>query len=152
MEIELENRNYELAYHLNSDIEEADVRKSTQELEDIVSQNSATILVSKEAQKKHLSYPIKHKHYSYFGCIDFSAPPEKIEKINAQMKLQHNVLRYMITEKPNEKDLRILGMERPHSRIRTHEAGVMTDTEKTKKEETKPEQIEKEIEDVLEKI
>lgn len=151
MEIELENRNYELVYHLNSDIEEADVRKNTQELEDIVSQNGATILISREAKKKHLSYPIKHKHYSYFGCIDFSGLPEIVEKINTQMKLQHNLLRYMITERPNEKDLRALGMERPHSRMKTHGA-VAGETGKEKKEETKPEQLEKEIEDVLEKI
>jgi len=149
METEIQNRNYELAYHLNSDIEEADIRKNIQELEDIVGQNSGSILISRDAKRKHLSYPLRHKHYSYFGSIDFSILPEMIEKIVAQMKLQRNVLRYLITEKPDEKNLRVLGTERPR-RFKTHEPAE--DSEKIKKEETKPEQIEKEIEDVLEKI
>jgi ribosomal protein S6 len=152
MDSEAISRNYELTYHLNSDIEEADVRKHVQELEDIVTQNSASVLTSREPKKKHLSYPLKHKHYSYFGWIDFSGSPEVIEKVTAQLKLQSNLMRYMITEKPNEKGLRVLGTERPRSRIKTHEAGTVGRDDAKPKEEVKPEQLEKEIEDVLEKI
>jgi len=154
-EQELVNRNYEFAYHLNSDIEETDVRKNAQELENIMAQNGADVLISREPKRKHLSYPIKHKNYSYFGQIDFSVLPEKIEKINAQMKLQSNVMRYLVTEKPDEKNLRILGTERPHSRMKTHEATAPGRDEAgtgKPKEEIKPEQLEKEIEEVLEKI
>lgn len=154
MEQETNNKNYEFAYHLNPDIEETDIRRNVQELENIMTQNGGTVFISVEPKKKHLSYPLKHKHYSYFGHINFSVGPEKIEKINAQMMLQHNVVRYLLTEMPNEKNLRLLGAEKQRSRLRTHEASApgREDVDGKKKEEVKPGQIEKEIEDVLEKI
>lgn len=157
MELSTENRNYELAYHLNPDIEESDLTGRFQELEKIVTENGGSVLISKEPKKKHLSYPLKKKNYAYFGVIDFNAPPESLEKVNARMKLQNNILRYLLTQKSDgKKELRVLGTERPRPRMKTHEPSAVgrENLEKPAKtgEETKPEQIEKEIEEVLEKL
>lgn len=157
MESEIINQNYELAYHLNPDIEELEVMARVKEIQDLIIQERGSVLVSRDPKRKHLSYPIKHKHYSYFGVFDFSASPETIEKINTQIKLQNDVLRCIILKKESkDKDLRVLGTERPRARMKTHEPLVLSPEELEKaakqKEEIKPEQIEKEIEEALEKI
>lgn len=157
MESEIINRNYELAYHLNPDIEESEVMARAKEIQDLITREKGSVLVSRDPKRKHLSYPIKQKHYSYFGVFDFSASPETIEKVNTQIKLQNDVLRCIILKKePEDKDLRVLGTERPRSRMKTHEPTALSREDREKvakqKEEVKPEQIEKEIEKVLENI
>lgn len=151
VEVNPDSKTYELAYHLNPDLEEAEVRVQVQEINDLIAQNSGSILISRNPRKSHLSYPIKNKSYAYFGIMDFGAMPEVIEKVNAQMKLQNNVMRYLLLAKPDIKELRILGQHRSRSRVRTHEpvAPLEAAKQKTKtKEET--EQLEKEIEKVIE--
>lgn len=156
METEADNRNYELAYHLTPDIEEAQVKGRVQELEKFVAQSGGAVLASREPKKKHLSYPIRQKKYAYFGMLDFTGPAEMIEKLNTQMKLQNDILRYLLIVKSDNKELRTLGMVRSRPRMKTHEptAPSRKDLEQAgkPKEEVKPEQMEKEIEDVLEKI
>lgn len=151
------NQTYELAYHLNPDIEESEVLAHVQEIQNLITQSSGSVLVSREPKHKHLSYPIKQKHYSYFGVLDFSAVPETIEKLNSQMKLQSHILRYLLLKKEyGDKELRILGVSRPRPRIKTHEPLALSREELERagkpKEEIKPEEMEKEIEEVLEKI
>lgn len=145
--------NYELAYHLNPDIEEGEMKNQVQELEKALTENGATVLISREPKKRPLSYPIRKKSYSYFGVLDFNASPEATEKINSQMKLQNQILRFLVLKKPSqEKGLRTLGLERPRPRMKTHEPTAISREAAKSKEEIKPEQLEKEIEEALERI
>src|SRR3989338_3476781 len=144
---------YELAYNIIPDLEGADVNARAQELNDLIAQNGGSVSVSKEPRKIHLSYPIKNKNYAYFGLMDFSALPETIEKINAQMKLQNSILRYLLLSKPDKKELRVLGQHRTRPRIaKTHELTAAETTKKPAKEKTKEEaaQLEQELEKVIE--
>ena len=154
--MEVENQNYEFAFHINPDIEESDVKAKVEELQSFITANNGRILSLHEAKKKHLSFPIRQKHYAYFGYFAFSTSPEAIEKFNAQMKLENQVIRYLLTKQElDDEKLKVLGSER-RARIRTHEPTVLSREEVRRAEkggdEVKPEQIEKEIEDVLEKI
>lgn len=145
--------NYELAYHLNPEIEESEMKNQVQELEKALTENGATVLISREPKKRPLSYPIRKKNYSYFGVLDFNASPEATEKINSRIKLQNQVLRFLVLKKPpEEKKLRTLGMERPQPRMKTHEPTAVSREAAKPKEEIKPEQLEKEIEEALGKI
>lgn len=153
MEEGTDTKNYELAYHINSDLDEAAVKARVQELADLITQNGGSILTSREPRKSHLSYPIKNKNYAYFGIMDFAALPETIEGVNAHMKLQNSVLRYLLLAKPDGKDLRILGQHRSRPRtIKTHKPTTTESSKKPAKEKTKEEtkQLEQEIEKVIE--
>ncbi|HEY4507214.1 MAG TPA: 30S ribosomal protein S6 [Candidatus Paceibacterota bacterium] len=147
-------KNYEFAYHISPDLEDADVAAKVQELNQILTQNGGSILSSKEPRKIHLSYPIKTKNYAFFGTMDFSTAPESIERVNSQMKLQPSVLRYILISKPDIQELRILGQYRHRTKpIKTHEPKTQETINKTTpktKEET--EQLEQEIEKVIEGI
>lgn len=152
----LELKTYEFAYHLGPELEEASIKEQMQELESIVSKNGGSLLSSREPKKTRLSYSIKHKKSSHFGVIDFSAVSETIEKINIQLKLQHNVMRYLLIKKPDPaKNLRTLGDPRLRSKIRTQETKSQEQklqNEISPKVELKPGQIEEELQHVLENI
>ncbi len=153
MEVDVQSKNYELAYHLSPDLEEADIKTQAQELSDLVKEAGGSVLISKTPQRVHLSYTLKNKHYANFGILDFSAPAETVEKINSRMKLQANVLRYLILKKPEEgNELRILGQYRSRSRVKTHETTPAESVKKPAKEKTEAEkqQLEQEVEKVIE--
>lgn len=141
---------YELAYHIDPKLEEAQVKIRMQEVESLIVQNGGTVMVSREAKKVRLSYPIEHQRSAYMGLLDFSGPTDMLSAVNAQLKLQNDILRFLIIAKP-EKELRVLGEQRAR-KIRTH--AVQPSAPQTKKEITPGEEkeMEKKLEDVLEKI
>ena len=153
----IESKIYELAYHLIPELEEADVRAHAQELSDLITQNNGSVLSSKGPKRSHLSYPIRHKQYGYFGVFEFTAPAEAIEKVNAQIKLQNDILRFLLIKKSRSKTLRTLGEPRTDRiKARAQEsAAPKTKTpapagQKEKAEDKiKTEEIEKEIEEVI---
>jgi ribosomal protein S6 len=151
---ENESKTYELAYHLSPDLEEADIQAQAKELADKVIEDGGSIVTSTVPKRIHLSYPINNKQYANFGVMTFTAPAETIEKLNAQMKLQNNIMRYLLTKVPHDgKELRTLGEHRAYPRAKiakTHEAGV-TDKEKAKPiDEAAKKEMESEIEKVIE--
>ncbi len=154
---EVESKTYELAYHLIPELEEADVKARAQELVNLITQNNGSVLISKEPKRSHLSYPIRHKQYSHFGVLEFTAPAEAIEKINAQIKLQNDVLRFLLLKKDTGA-LRTLGEPRAgRMRARAHEPAMakikplapVSEKETKAESEIKTEEIEKEIEEVI---
>ena len=147
-----DSKTYELAYHLSPELEEADVKVHAQELSDLVAQAGGSVVTSIMPRRTHLSYQIKNKQYAHFGILDFTAPAETLEKINAQMKLQGGVLRFLLLKKPEIKELRILGQHRARPRIKTHETVAPETTKKPPKEKTEAEkqQLEQEVEKVIE--
>lgn len=89
---------YELAFHVSSLIEEADVQKTRQELEKILISHGGTVLFSKDPEKIRLAYPIQHQLYTFFGYFHFNL--ESIEvavsEIRDEIRLNPNVLRFLI--------------------------------------------------------
>jgi len=155
---EIESKVYELAYHLIPELEEANVRAHAQEIVNLITQNNGSVLTSKEPKRSHLSYPIRHKQYSYLGVLEFTAPAEAVEKINAQIKLQNDVLRFLLLKKPGNGALRTLGEPRAERmRMRTQEPAMakikpsapVVEQKTEAEEKIKTEEIEKEIEEVI---
>lgn len=147
---------YELGYHLTPDIEEGEVRSAADQLSTIITSAGGTIVSNREPKRAHLSYPIKHKQYAYFGTVDFKTDPGAIDKINGELKLFGSLIRYILLRKPDEgEEIRTLGEHRARARVKlTHEAASTEGTTKPAKEKTGEEeqQMEQELEKVLEGI
>lgn len=147
-----ESRAYELAYHFTPDLAEAEVAAHLKELESLVGTSGGLVIASREPKKIHLSYPIDHKYYGFFGVVEFNAQAEAITGLNAALKLQNGVLRYLIVAKPSEKkEIRALGDQR-NRRSRVNVAPTHKAAPEVKKEKTEEKEIEKELEGVLGKI
>ena len=140
---------YELAYHMHPNLEEADVTKGMRDIGSLVTKNGGVVVMSHDPKKIRLSYPIDHQRSAYFGVMDFSAPTEMIAEFNAQLKLQGDIMRFLITVKPEGKELRMFGDQRTR-KVRTH--AVIPRPAPEKSTPAQEQQMEKKLEDVLEKI
>lgn len=137
------------------ELDEKELVPKVAEIEKIITQNGGDILKSQGAKKKHLSYPIKQKNYANFGFMEFEAPAENIENINVQMKMQSDILRYLLIHgHGSDKVLRSLIPTKRRARLaKPGEIATQTGRQTKQKEEVvAPEEMEKQLEDVIGKI
>ncbi len=64
----------------------------------IIEKHGGKILEDRPLVKVRFSYPIKKKTMGFFGVIRFSADAEKISLINADMKFQEGIHRFMTSK------------------------------------------------------
>lgn len=149
----VDTKTYELAFHIDPDLEEREARIHFQELSGLINTGGGKIIGEKEPRRIRLSYPIRKKQAGYFGMFNFSAPPEAIEKINAQLRLRGDLIRYLLLLTPDSKNLRVLGERRyrPRTKVGTEEKKGVTVRPKEKAAES-TEQLEQEIEKVIEQL
>ncbi len=144
--LEQKIENYELGFHLLPDLEEAKIEQKSQEIHGMITKLGGAVTNSRPLKKQHLSYPIDHKKYSYFGVINFKLPADSTDQLRDNLKLDEAVLRSLILKvKENQKVLRTLKDPSAKPRIRTHTPAKL----EKPKEEIKPEVMEKQIEDVI---
>lgn len=135
--------NYELAYHIDSDLDEAQAAQAKETIETLVTSQGGIITFSKQPEKIRLSYEINHKRASYFGYLQFTMPDgENLIHIDEQMRLDKNIFRHLTLKlEPlsarQQKAAAHMKTERPAKKA---EAPV---TEETRKE------MEKQLEDVI---
>lgn len=99
----MQQTNYELAFHLNPNLEEVKVREIKQNIENIITSHKGVISYSKEPEKIRLSYEIKHIGSSYFGYIQFNlSEAQALEELNEQLKLNPDVMRHLIIKLPSD--------------------------------------------------
>ena len=102
-QISMTQTNYELAFHLNPNLEEAKVSEIKQNIENIITSNKGVISYSKEPENIRLSYEIKYIGNSFFGYIQFNASESKtMDDLNEHLKLNPDVLRYLIIKLPSD--------------------------------------------------
>lgn len=151
-------QNYELAYNITTQLEDAEVQKSAGDIEKIVASHGGTITFTKDLEKIRLSYPIKHQQYANFGYIYFQLEnKEKLAEITEQLRLNGNILRFLLMklDPQSEKDkdvVRKLAME--NRRVKMARSTIRPAALQTKKEvpAVKEEELEKQIEDIIEKL
>lgn len=95
---------YELAFHLNPDLEETQVRQLAQDIENYITSAGGVISFKKEPERARLSYPIKHKRQAHFGYIHFTleSPEGGLAVIDEQVRRNNDVLRYLTIKVPTE--------------------------------------------------
>lgn len=58
------------------------------------------ILDEGDLEEIKLSYPISRQNSAYFGCIHCKLPPNVISDINEALKLEGDILRFLIVSPP----------------------------------------------------
>jgi len=137
-EIILQKENYELGFHLVPELSEEEVQKAVEELSNLITSHEGLITFSKEPQKFRLAYPVKKKLNSYFGHIQFVAPKTIVEPIQDDLKLNNNVLRYVVVKLVTKKE-----------KVKPQKQKRLT------KEETpaeKPAEVDKQLEEIIENL
>ena len=142
--------NYELAFHINPNLEEAKVREIKQSIEKIITSNKGVISYSKEPEKIRLSYEIKHQGNSYFGYIQFNlSEAQALDELNEQLKLNQDVLRYLIIKLPSDLQKRQSMLKQVKMRERQEKrAQTKATTPRESKKESK--ELDKKLEEIIE--
>ena len=142
-----EQQNYELSFHLNPNLEEAKVQETKQALEKGITGRNGNVLFSREPEKIHLSYPVKNNDYAFFGYIQFTIEntEEALKELNDELKLNNDVLRYLVVKVPSAGQRREAVLKQVKARERNErrvKEKVVATPEQTK-------EMEKKLEDIL---
>lgn len=95
--------NYELVYILTPKLSEDEVKSRAKGISDLLRKAGANILKEDFWGKKELAYPIKHFEEGWYGLGEFSSEPERIKEIDKALKLQEDIIRFLIVRKEEEK-------------------------------------------------
>ncbi len=79
---------YEISFILKEE-DASSVRK-------IFSDHGGAIQAENEIRKIRLAYPIRKNEYGFLSSFRFEADPENLEKIQEALKLEKNLLRWMV--------------------------------------------------------
>jgi small subunit ribosomal protein S6 len=141
-----EQQNYELAFHLNPDLEEVQIQQLTQELHDKITSMGGIISFKKEPEKTRLSYPIKHKRQAYFGYIHFNIEDkEKLKDLDELLKLNNNILRYLLIKLSADLDNKGLTFKQQKSKPTNNKTPEKSPSEQSK-------DLDKELTQILENL
>ena len=147
MENNIERRNYELAFHIKQSLQESEAVRIKDELENLVRSGGGVVSFSRTPEKTRLSYPIGHERASYFGYIQFSLEnSEALEIFNEPLKLNTNIIRYILIATETEEDKRKALAKKKKDRGSRKEQVVHTRTEQPQ-ESTK--ELERQIEEII---
>lgn len=140
-----ERQQYELAFHFLPSFTEDQVNEKRREIEELISKNGGIVGRYGETKKMRLAYPIKKEQFSNFGYIEFFAPRDIVEKINKNLVLNENILRYVVIKKEEEKI-------KPAKPAKIKTAKPLKEESKTEITEKETEELDKKIEEILEKL
>jgi len=92
-------KNYELTYLISSDYSESDVATVIAKITNFVREKEGSIKKTSEPSKIKLAYLIEKKAEAFLTSTYFSMAPEKIAELEAFLKEQNELLRYILVFK-----------------------------------------------------
>lgn len=103
-------RNYELAFHINQNLEESRIMAIADEMKDELVKGGATITFAKEPERQRLSYEIKHHAGCFFGYFQFNMAGQEenqaahagLAGVEEYIKLNNDILRSLIIRLPSD--------------------------------------------------
>jgi small subunit ribosomal protein S6 len=89
-------QNYETLFIINPDLEESEITKTIEIVQDIIIKGGGTILKVDKWGKRLLAYQIQKKREGYYALIYFEAPATLIGELKRRYKLIDKIMRYLI--------------------------------------------------------
>lgn len=89
-------RDYEFTVLIKADLPEKELDKEVKALHTMLEKGGAKIKSKKDAEKKALSYEIGHARQANYVYMEVSADPAEIAGFEQKMKVNDNIIRYMV--------------------------------------------------------
>lgn len=106
-------RDYELAYLLDPRLTDEEILKWQENFKNfLATEMTGEFKKEVSAKKRKLAYPVKKQSLAYFGSIYFVSQPEKVDLLDKKLKLENNVLRYLILQVDRRKQKELLRREK----------------------------------------
>ena len=91
--------NYEILFVIKPDLKEEDLKTVVKSITDSVVKNGGSVIKEDAWGKKQLAYPVKKFKEAYYFKLDFSSPPDAIQKLEAGYRLNGDILRTLVTKR-----------------------------------------------------
>jgi|SRR3989344_3704693 len=141
---------YELLYIVPAIHTESELQNVTSKITELMANEDAEIVESKNVGKIKFAYPIKKQTVGYYILVNFNAEGPAVKKISRALQLDGNVLRFLITEAYKAaKAAKIMEYNKVDPTARKMER--KREAPRVEKEKIKLEDIEKKLETLLEK-
>ena len=143
---------YELTYIISSAVSSDDSETVKKELETFVQEKGGLILKSVKTVPQGLAYPIKKNSSGFFVTLEFQSEEKEIKGLKEKLEKEVKILRHFIIIK---KPMKVMKERRTRKPLMTeHKARIKTDntevyTTKAKKGDTKIEDIDKKLDEIL---
>lgn len=92
-------QNYDLLYIVPMSVTEEAIPDVMTAVRTIITDNQATIVKEENLGKKKLAYAIKHQHHGTYVNILFDAEAKNVNEIDRKLRLNSEVLRFLITKR-----------------------------------------------------
>lgn len=87
---------YELTYILTPLLEKVDLEAAAQKVRGFIDGLGGEAKKEEISEKKKLAYPIKKQLYGFYAVSKFQLEPEKIEQLEKRLRLENDILRFLI--------------------------------------------------------
>ncbi len=131
-------KDYELTYLIAPELSEEEAKSLQSKVVSLMQEQGGVSGGEGLPAIRKLAYPIKKKNEAYLGFISFQMPAEKLAELDKKLKLENQILRFLISIKAKPAKVRVI-LRKPLLRDMP--------TEKEKKVEMK--EIEEKLEEIL---
>lgn len=96
-------RDYELTLVIDPDLGSDKQKDFLQKIKKTLEELKGKVNKTKEWGKRILAYPIKKKEMGYYFLWEINFDPTGLKKLEEKLKLEENLLRYLIVKKEKTK-------------------------------------------------
>ena len=90
--------NYEIMFVVRPDMEEAEIRKTAEEMKKVLTDAKAKVLDEKAMGQKELAYEIKKFNTGYYFLLTVEASKEAEQEFNRVARMNESLLRHIIVK------------------------------------------------------
>lgn len=87
---------YEIMFIVKPDMEEADIRKSAEDMKKVLTDKKAKVLEEKAMGQRELAYEIKKYKTGYYYYLVVEADKETEQEFNRVARINENILRHLV--------------------------------------------------------
>lgn len=94
--------NYEVMFIAKATMDEASLNNLTKEVQKWITSDKGKVVEFKEMGRKKLAYPINKEVSGFYYLMNVSAKKETIREFDRKLKINENILRYLILKQESE--------------------------------------------------
>lgn len=139
---------YEILYILPASYAENELDPIKDKVKNLIVKAGGEITASDSLGKKKLAYPIKKAFQGYYLLYEFKLEPEKLTKLNIDLKLTNEVLRHFIV-KTTSAQKSMLEITKARAAADQKAKDMPTTEEQKTKDKIKLEDLDKKLDEIL---
>ncbi|MEG1900736.1 MAG: 30S ribosomal protein S6 [Bacilli bacterium] len=94
--------NYEIMFIVKSTIEETELKKTVDDVKNLIDNKISKVVEFKDMGRKRLAYPIKKDIAGFYYLMEVVADHDTITEFNRKVSINENILRHLIIKMESE--------------------------------------------------